>query len=403
MPLCNVKFPANAELFNGYMIEIAGFDILPTEFLLDKIMYFPEEDPLNLNFEILEYGSSYAIPNLGTIFFMLAILVILVPINGCLFLSSGSSKEIRKQHENLTKFLFWKGSVRIMIESYLEILLATSINFAMYNRETEYVGVTISNVVTIVLFVTAVGLPVWVVIFFLFNIKKWGQDEFEEKHGSVLEGSRLWYNNKEQGKTWIAIVHPVLMLLRRIGFVFTVVFQPEFTWLQLAVTFMFIQMMWNFIIYFYPMADNFSNRMEIFAEITNMMLMYHVFMFTDFVGEPTMRYSIGFSFTACMAIFISVHLFIMIRSIFKSIRNSLRRRHKKKLDKQAKEQKRVEQMDKFKRKIARIQDQGDDVDDIFEDFGIEMGTDVGKWALDDYDKMNAQIAHNKEVRERKQA
>ena len=29
-----------------------------------------------------------------------------------------------------------------------------------------------------------------------------------------------------------------------------------------------------------------------------------------------------------------------------------------------------------------------------------MGTDVGLWQLEDFDNMNAQITHNKEVRER---
>ena len=35
MPLCNIKFPANAELFNGFIIEIALFDILPSEYMLE--------------------------------------------------------------------------------------------------------------------------------------------------------------------------------------------------------------------------------------------------------------------------------------------------------------------------------------------------------------------------------
>ena len=243
--------------------------------------------------------------------------------------------------------------MRFIIESYMEILLATSINIALW-KDSEYVGVSFSNYFTIVFFIIAVGLPIWVIIFFLFNINRWDDEEFEERHGAVLEGSRIEYNSKEQGEAWIAIIHPCLMLLRRIGFVFTVVFQPEFTWLQLAVTFMFIQIMWNFIIYFYPMEDTFTNRMEIFAEITNMMLMYHVFLFTDFVGDPTMRYAIGYSFIGFMGIFITVHMFLMIRDLFKSCRDSAKRKHKKKADEQAQLAKRTETMDKFKRKIAFI-------------------------------------------------
>ena len=50
MPLCNIKFPANAELFNGFIIEIALFDILPSEYMLEQIVYYPQEDSFNLNF-----------------------------------------------------------------------------------------------------------------------------------------------------------------------------------------------------------------------------------------------------------------------------------------------------------------------------------------------------------------
>jgi len=80
MPLCNIKFPANAELFNGFMIEIALFDILPSEDMLEAMIYYPQDEPFNLNFQILQYGTIYAIPNLGTIFFILATFALLVPI-----------------------------------------------------------------------------------------------------------------------------------------------------------------------------------------------------------------------------------------------------------------------------------------------------------------------------------
>ena len=73
----------------------------------------------------------------------------------------------------------------------MEILLATCINIALYNRESEYVGVSFSNYFTIGLFTIAVGLPIWVIIFFLRNIHRWEDEEFEEKHGAVLEGTRI--------------------------------------------------------------------------------------------------------------------------------------------------------------------------------------------------------------------
>ena len=48
--------------------------------------------------------------------------------------------------------------------------------------------------------------------------------------------------------------------------------------------------MYNYLIYFYPMEDIFQNRMEIFGEVINLILMYHVLLFTDFVHDPHLRY-----------------------------------------------------------------------------------------------------------------
>ena len=93
--------------------------------------------------------------------------------------------------------------------------------------------------------------------------------------------------------------------------------------------------MWNYLIYFYPMEDIFTNRMEIFAEITNLVLMYHVLLFTDFVSDVEVRYGIGFSFIGCMGIFVSVHLFLMIKDTLQKFRDSARKRQKKKRDAEA--------------------------------------------------------------------
>ena len=168
----------------------------------------------------------------------------------------------------------------------------------------------------------AAGLPIWIIIFFWCNVSKWEDEKFQNKYGPVLEGMRMTYNSKEQGSTWIAILYPVLMLLRRVGFVVSVIFYPHFTWLQLSITFTFIQIMWNYLIYFYPMEDYFTNTMEIFGEITNLVLMYHVLLFTDFVSDVEMRYAIGFCFIIVMGLFISVHMYLMIRDTFHKCRDS---------------------------------------------------------------------------------
>ena len=45
-----IKFPANSMLINQVFLEIANFEVLPSEKINDELFYFPEEDPYNLNF-----------------------------------------------------------------------------------------------------------------------------------------------------------------------------------------------------------------------------------------------------------------------------------------------------------------------------------------------------------------
>ena len=131
------------------------------------------------------------------------------------------------------------------------------------------------------------------------------------------------YVRLDDGKRWIAIWYPVSTLVRRTLFVFTIIFFPAFTWLQLATTFMFVQGMWCYLVYYYPMADLLTNRMEIFGELTNLGLMYHMMLFTDFVSDAEIRYGIGYSFIIFVTIFISVNFYFMLRGTLKLIKDSL--------------------------------------------------------------------------------
>ena len=88
--------------------------------------------------------------------------------------------------------------------------------------------------------------------------------------------------------------------------------------------------MWCYLFYFYPMKDLFTNRMEIFGELTNLGLMYHMMLFTDFVSDAAIRYGIGYSFIFFVTIFISVHLYFMLRGTMKQIKDSLYKKCAKK-------------------------------------------------------------------------
>ena len=50
MPLFWVKFPANASQFNGFLIEVATFEVVPSEEINEELYVLPDAEPYNVNF-----------------------------------------------------------------------------------------------------------------------------------------------------------------------------------------------------------------------------------------------------------------------------------------------------------------------------------------------------------------
>ena len=67
----------------------------------------------------------------------------------------------------------WSGTIRFLMESYMELLIAASLNLLMFSNESGYFGVIFSNYYAALFFVITVGLPIWIVLFFLYKIKHW--------------------------------------------------------------------------------------------------------------------------------------------------------------------------------------------------------------------------------------
>ena len=133
--------------------------------MLDNV-YFPQVDNFNLAFQTIGYESTYAVPNLGTIFFIFLGYLILVPISSCLTFFSVDNRDVRKPAKKLRRFLYWKGTFRFLLESHMEIVLAVTLNVKMFESNSGYIGVDLSNGFTIVFFIISLVLPIWIAIFY---------------------------------------------------------------------------------------------------------------------------------------------------------------------------------------------------------------------------------------------
>ena len=83
------------------------------------------------------------------------------------------------------------------------------------------------------------------------------------------------------------------------------------------------------VIYFgwwWPFDSWFSTKMELFNEVTNLLLVYHMMTFTDWVDDPTMRYQIGYSVMVVVFMNMSIHFFFLILDTIRKTRLSIKKK-----------------------------------------------------------------------------
>ena len=76
IPMFKTKFPPNALYLFGNLIDVATFDILPTDDYFPIIFDLPETGAINESFESVDYGSTILLINLGTLFVVAVSMII---------------------------------------------------------------------------------------------------------------------------------------------------------------------------------------------------------------------------------------------------------------------------------------------------------------------------------------
>jgi len=78
MPTFNVALPANAGYFFRIVLQIASFDIIDVDWYYRKLFRLPPTEPVNINFNMLGFESTYYISNLGTLVLVYLLFAILI-------------------------------------------------------------------------------------------------------------------------------------------------------------------------------------------------------------------------------------------------------------------------------------------------------------------------------------
>ena len=114
LPLFNLNFPANANYFIEFVINVATFDLVPPELIL-MIFKFPESEAYSSGFDTTGYSSTYPVENLGTCWMLVQIYVLLVLIWLVLNqLAKCCGGRVHPARNKLSKFLFWGSALRFL-------------------------------------------------------------------------------------------------------------------------------------------------------------------------------------------------------------------------------------------------------------------------------------------------
>jgi hypothetical protein len=108
MPLFNIEIPANAQLFYGFIMQLASFNILPMQDFYGKYLPSPSWDgPLNERFEAIGFQSTFFLNNMGSMVIGLAMIPFLSCVLCVLKPLSRFSHRIASLKNKIQSSLFW--------------------------------------------------------------------------------------------------------------------------------------------------------------------------------------------------------------------------------------------------------------------------------------------------------
>jgi len=74
-----------------------------------------------------------------------------------------------------------------------------------------------------------------------------------------------------------------------------------------------------YLLWFWPFADNFFTRIEVMNEVTSILMLYLMLVFSDWVPDPEVRYTFGWVYIGVFCVNGTVHFFFLLRDLLKRL------------------------------------------------------------------------------------
>ena len=151
------KFPANAMTVMESMIEVATFNLIPTEGVDNQIYHWPDIDPFSVSFEMAGYESLFFLSNVGFTMYVIYLHILAALIHIIFHPIRNKSTCVQKIYAKLGAYLYWNGVIRVQMELFLELAVLTVLNVNTVDWLTQFKSVIISNIVSVSLLTILCG------------------------------------------------------------------------------------------------------------------------------------------------------------------------------------------------------------------------------------------------------
>ena len=284
------------------------------EELVEDTVYIPEREPYSLNLKQAGYDTNLVLVNGQNFIFnyMLHIILSLLPFTvAYLLCNKGNCCALRKNQ--LHSYLLLNGTIRLLLESYLEMSVFSLINISEIEWPPKLDSVTASNYLSICFISVHCLLILALPLSYCCCRGIWIREEFKTKLLALLEST----NHREPDTLRNALSIPMLFLARRMTFGLTLIFLQNLFWGQIAAQFFYATLALIFILWSRPLESSFTIKVEVFNEVVTIMLCYLLMLFTDFVPLSETRYTIGFGYIGIVCFMALVHLLLIVCPILK--------------------------------------------------------------------------------------
>jgi hypothetical protein len=173
----------------------------------------------------------------------------------------------------------------------------------------------VDYLMTVFIGIVLVLLPLFILTFYGYNFHKLDDKHFRNTYGSIYDG----YKPNLKVSPFFAI----LFILRRMLFAATCLHLRNSVWLQMLITIYIGTFQACLLLHFKPYTEPLILRLEVFNEVTNLLLFLHAYMLTDLtvISEvdnlrEVHRY-VSLYFGKIIVWNLLVHLFFLLRSVIK--------------------------------------------------------------------------------------